>query len=528
MALISVKCPKCGKELHVNEDAETVFCNYCGERIVINDANAQSVGISAQQPARSDDYPQNTIKKEVSMNTPKNKKRDEYYFRPKSSKLESFLIFLDVIGLIAAYIVFHRFGAVCVAALQIVLLVISKMIKAGQIPSLRKISAVSILFTIASVLLVIPYFNLIAGSGPKIIREYEELNWPESGLSEKLPKPTATHGKILWNHPDELHFELYKMEESDFLDYAESLKKNGYVVDPDQGASSYEAYNEEGYKVSVSYFSSINDGELSVYAYAPTQMSEFEWPVSELSSLLPSPSSNMGNVDVDRSDCFVIYVSNTSPDEYSNYVEQVLNSGFSVDYSRKEEYFKADDSNGNHVTISYEGFNTMKIRIEKPEEPKATEETNEITPTPEQTPTPDASSNDPSSFIEGVMGTSSDILGKVSEGLSNFTGDNGYSSYSEIYEDYKKKLQDATPTLIEEYKAEVANNTKGLEGRAEIANAKVQKLAEIETEGTQKMAEFMYSKGSGKYEEYSEWAGKLYEIYNEEGTEIYNVYLYGN
>ena len=86
MALISVKCPKCGKELHVNEDAETVFCNYCGERIVINDANAQSVGISAQQPARSDDYPQNTIKKEVSMNTPKSKKSDEYYFKPKSSK----------------------------------------------------------------------------------------------------------------------------------------------------------------------------------------------------------------------------------------------------------------------------------------------------------------------------------------------------------------------------------------------------------------------------------------------------------
>lgn len=70
--------------------------------------------------------------------------------------------------------------------------------------------------------------------------------------------------------------------------------------------------------------------------------------------------------------------------------------------------------------------------------------------------------------------------------------------------------------MIEEYKAETAENKGGLEGLAEISIAKISKLAEIQTEGTEKMAEFMTTNGSGKYDEYEEWDGKLYSVYEEE------------
>lgn len=35
MKLITIKCPKCGNELHVQNEIETVFCNYCGEQISV-------------------------------------------------------------------------------------------------------------------------------------------------------------------------------------------------------------------------------------------------------------------------------------------------------------------------------------------------------------------------------------------------------------------------------------------------------------------------------------------------------------
>lgn len=98
-------------------------------------------------------------------------------------------------------------------------------------------------------------------------------------------------------------------------------------------------------------------------------------------------------------------------------------------------------------------------------------------------------------------------------------------SYEDIYNEYSKKLTDATPGLIDEYHAEAASNTNSVEGPADIANAKVEKLAQIETEGTEKMAQFMYTGGSGNYDEYQSWAGKLYDVYDAEGQKIYNEYM---
>ncbi len=98
--------------------------------------------------------------------------------------------------------------------------------------------------------------------------------------------------------------------------------------------------------------------------------------------------------------------------------------------------------------------------------------------------------------------------------------------YAPIYDEYTRKIKEATPGLIEEYKKEVQSNDKGLEGKAEIANSKVEKLAEITNEGVEKMAGIMMTKGSGKYEEYDEWASKLYDVYNEEASKLYDVYLY--
>ena len=89
----------------------------------------------------------------------------------------------------------------------------------------------------------------------------------------------------------------------------------------------------------------------------------------------------------------------------------------------------------------------------------------------------------------------------------------------------KVKLQDATPGLINEYNAEAAENTAGTQGLATICNSKVSKLAEINVEGTSKMAQLMYTTGSGSTSEYESWAAKLNDVYTAEAQKIQDAYM---
>lgn len=98
-------------------------------------------------------------------------------------------------------------------------------------------------------------------------------------------------------------------------------------------------------------------------------------------------------------------------------------------------------------------------------------------------------------------------------------------SYQSIFEDYKVKIQEAVPGLIEEYKEEAASNEDGLQGLATLCNAKVAKLAAISNDGITEMARFYYKHGSGSYDEYSEWASKLMDIYTAEASKIQEVYM---
>lgn len=99
------------------------------------------------------------------------------------------------------------------------------------------------------------------------------------------------------------------------------------------------------------------------------------------------------------------------------------------------------------------------------------------------------------------------------------------SGYQAILNEYTIKLQNATPDLIDEYYAEAANNTAGLQGLATICNNKVSVLAGICNEGVSKMATYYYNHGSGSYDEYESWGTKLYDVYMIEAGKIQDAYM---
>lgn len=106
----------------------------------------------------------------------------------------------------------------------------------------------------------------------------------------------------------------------------------------------------------------------------------------------------------------------------------------------------------------------------------------------------------------------------------NIYENNNKKSFESILDYYVKKMQDATPNLIAEYKEESANNQDGVNGLYAIAEQKMMKLSEIAKEGVDEMGEFYLNNGSGKYSEYEEWFDKLQNIYIEETYKIEEVY----
>ena len=94
----------------------------------------------------------------------------------------------------------------------------------------------------------------------------------------------------------------------------------------------------------------------------------------------------------------------------------------------------------------------------------------------------------------------------------------------EIYNEYADKIRALTPQLIDEYKELAKQNNNGITGLADIMSDKVQELANIESEGTSKMAGcYMYS-GNGTYDDYQKWAGELWDVYMDEAQKIQDTY----
>lgn len=124
-------------------------------------------------------------------------------------------------------------------------------------------------------------------------------------------------------------------------------------------------------------------------APAPTipPLAEFQWPESEIASLLPVPESNIGNIVWEASYGFVIYVGETSKEQYDAYVDKCKEKGFTVDYSAGDDFYYADNATGYHLNLKYEGNNTMWVRIDEPEKEETTnEESAELTGQPTVTP----------------------------------------------------------------------------------------------------------------------------------------------
>ena len=107
-----------------------------------------------------------------------------------------------------------------------------------------------------------------------------------------------------------------------------------------------------------------------LYEEEEMEFKEFKWPDSEIAKLLPVPESNIGHIEWEASYGFVIYVSETTREDYNAYVDKCLENGFTVEYYRSENSYYGDNESGYHVSVRYEEDfeDVMFIRIDDPDD----------------------------------------------------------------------------------------------------------------------------------------------------------------
>lgn len=216
---------------------------------------------------------------------------------------------------------------------------------------------------VAVIAVVVAFLNIQSC----IKNQPKSLSWPTTGLATMLPDPPTNKGEVTLDSDSRFGADIDKCSEAQYKEYVESCKQKGFTVDAKSNTSSYSAYNADGYKLSLNYGSYSES--TTVYLDAPVEMGTLTWPKSGAGSLAPAPASKKGKITSDSSGYFTATVGDTDASAYSAYVDACIAAGFDVDYHKGDTSFYADNANGDRVSVSYEGFNTMKVTVDAADTP---------------------------------------------------------------------------------------------------------------------------------------------------------------
>ena len=190
--------------------------------------------------------------------------------------------------------------------------------------------------------------------------------WPTDGIALHIPEPASNKGEIKRNTSEEFDFEIRGTDQNQYETYKSACIEAGYTVDADSTTTRYEAYNEEGYKIYIVFYTSMS--EIDIDVSAPMAMNEIQWPASEIAKRLPVPQSSLGKINWERASGFSIYLGNTTQDQFRQYADSCFDMGFTVDYEKGDTFFRGYDKDGYYVSVEYRGFNIICIRIDEPDQ----------------------------------------------------------------------------------------------------------------------------------------------------------------
>lgn len=362
-----LRCNSCNAVMDIDAERSLLVCPSCGSKELIvedKDVTIEKLRNHVEQEKQQTYREVELSKLQHEAEKEERQEEREQLQKFKKGKLSKVIIIFAIICAIFCFTCFsdRDFVSGFVALVQVILLIASWCMGMQFIKEKRK--STHIILSMAAFILIIPFLYFLDSNAGSSSHENETFTWPRDGLSSVIPQPESNKGYIVVDNEDRFSVEVYKTSQKDYENYLAACQVEGFTIDSAKGTTKYEAYNEEGYHISLIYFDSKNN--LSIDVDAPKAVGTFEWPKSEIVSLLPVPKSNTGSISSESSHHFIVYVGDTPKEEYNLYVNACSEKGFIIDYQKGDDYYYAYNENGYYLSLKYEGFNIMRISIDEP------------------------------------------------------------------------------------------------------------------------------------------------------------------
>ena len=362
MKLIKMKCENCGATLDVNKSLERIVCNYCGAEIIIDDDATKLKRIEeAKLKARKDNFEQELKERNdlLEQELKEKKNKEELNAGEKFKKG----IFSKILLIFFAFSILFFIGGSTLtekvlAFIQSLLFIFSWLMGAQFIKEPFK--GLRIILAICAFALVDPILS--TDSTDSI--ETGKIVWDDIILNDVLPKPKGTTGIVVINTDSSLSIDIHKQSKEEYNNYMNECKKKGFTIDIERNGTSFDAYNKDGYKLSLDYREYSEEFDIDLET--PLEAKDNAWTNTSLSNLLPKPKSVKGKVESDSSEYYTFCSADTTIEDMNSYVEELKISGFDNNHIKTEKSYIAENDSGYQVSVFYEGFNIMRISISVP------------------------------------------------------------------------------------------------------------------------------------------------------------------
>ena len=374
---IQLRCKACGGIMTVQDNNRVLSCPYCGSHELLlesDDVTMQRIKSTTQKEIALEKLRQQEKQQlreiELQEKAATEAKADKF----KKGKLSKFSVIFFILCLIFSFIAFRngRILSGIIGIAQSVLFALTWLMGMQIIKNPKNTHA---LFAVIGFLLIIPFIYLNGRINmptmPTATKKVETYVWPTSGINTVLPQPKSDKGDI-FDTAEHFSIDVNETTEQDYVDYIDACVEKGFTIEAVRTSMNYDAYNEDGYKLSAYYFKSSQS--MSINLDAPEALGVLSWPETNALFALPKPESERGNILKNTEGSFSAHVGDTTKEAFQKYVQACSENGF-VDVSKTSETsFEAYNADGVKINVEYEGFNIMSIRLDVPTEQEDTSE----------------------------------------------------------------------------------------------------------------------------------------------------------
>lgn len=263
-------------------------------------------------------------------------------------------------------------------------------------------------------------------------------DWESIIVGENVPTPQKGKLDSGSNLDDYFSGSVKNVSEEYYNEYAEDCIDAGYTVDSKKSGGRYEAFNDEGYKISLSYIS----GDMHIIIQSPEELTEIVWPTTGIGAKLPAPASFLGKVTSDSSDCYRVTIGNTTIADYNNYVKSCEEKGFVVDYTKQDGSYEAKNADGYRLNTRYLGCNRIDVMIQTPKKESISTST-EISSTETETAKEKLNKGfkDAMDSYENFMNEYVSFMKKYKENPTDMSLLSDYAEYMSKYADFVENFE---------------------------------------------------------------------------------------